>query len=132
MKYLKNDFGLSAKLDEAALLNLGGDIIIEDLLNEKLKISNYCSEIIGLMVVFMIFDEPIGSSGNKELKKYLRKYKTVKLFLVLDYNKFINATKEEAFQIMKEKYLEGINLLNKQKDFDSKKFYSDVKEVFKA
>ena len=131
MKYMDKDFAITSISDEKALYNLNHDRLIENSLNENLSIKEFSSSIEGIVCVFHA-DKESNSEKLQDYKSHKRKYNIVEIHQILDYNKFTSATKEEAIQMMKEKYLEGINLLNKQKDFNSKKFYSDVKEVFKA
>ena len=98
MKLMDNDFAISSISDEKALPQLKYDYIFEDKLNQNLSIKNYSSTIEGLGCIFQAIEPDDISTPPKDVTKHLPEYNVVKLYLILNYNKFINANAKEHYK----------------------------------
>jgi len=102
----------------------------EDILNQVLAIHNYTQDFSEVVFTYMAVNPQIGVE-RKDKIRYSRKEKALELFVNLDRERLEKATQQEALQMMCELYLESIEkYLTKRKDFDAKRYYQDVKEVF--
>ena len=104
---------------------------LANLLNEKLRLQDYCESISSLFVIFQCFDPTNEYVQVKEQLKFKRKIKVIELYLLLDYEKVKNAGKKAMLQMLAKAYLAGIDKLIQRKDFDTKTFIKDVSFVLK-
>ncbi len=104
---------------------------LAELLNEKLKLNDYCESISSLFVIFQCFDPANEYVQVKEQVKFKRKTKVLELYLLLDYSKVKKANKKTMLQLLASSYLAGIEKLIQRKGFDTKTFIKDVRLVFK-
>jgi Immunity protein 44 len=107
------------------------DIInsLENILNTNLKIKNYGNSLDFIFFAPIIM---IDCYNHPNRKKYSRKSKYLSICLQMDYNRAFHATKEELQELMAILYLESIKKYKSWhiKDFDSDKFYQDVRSVW--
>ncbi len=127
------DFVFSSRIDSGSKKNIWFSSVLEDLINKNLSIQNYSEKYIqSLSFIFVVFPDADNGVDWKERKSYTRARKILKLEIKLpDYQRFCDATKQEAMKIMAEQTLRGTEkFLSKVKDFDYHKFYADLKELF--
>jgi hypothetical protein len=107
----------------------GISVYMEDTLNNILKIKNYGSALDYISFVHIIM---IDCYNHPNYKVYSRKKKGLSIFLQLPWNKVPNTSKEELQELMAILYLESIKKYKSWhiKDFDSDKFYQDVRSVW--
>ena len=103
---------------------------LADLLNEKLKLQNYCETVTSLFVIFQCFDPKNEYVKPKVYQRYRRKTKVIELYLTVDYAKAKKAIKRTMLRLFCESYLSGIQSILKRKDFDKKQFYTVVESLF--
>jgi hypothetical protein len=125
------NFEISSASDEKIPFNkFEGELFIKNLLNKKLSIKRY-TDLETIFFVYQAFDpnnEYLNYKDNFILK---RKTKVLELYLNLDYYQLIQSDEEESLELLAETYLKGIDLyLTGRKDFDGKRFYNDVKQLF--
>jgi len=99
-------------------------------INKELTIEKYSNVVKEFCLIYMAL--PPGKAIQRADKlRFSRKYKMLDLFVNMDIARLEKATQQEALQMMCELYLESIEkYLTKRKDFDAKRYYQDVKEVF--
>ena len=108
--------------------------IIQKIIITNLNLSSYSKKRIKhLIFTFIIYPEAWNGVERYEQKYYTRRDKELYLDIkVSDFNKFCQATKKEAQQIMASEILRGTKkFLQNEKDFDYKKFYADLEKLFK-
>jgi len=106
---------------------------IQYLLNKTLNLSEYSTELIKyLTIIFLIFPNDWQGVNWTERKYYKKSEKKFYIDIKFpDYEKFCNATKQEALKIMTEQTLRGTEkFLSKVKGFQFEKFYGDLEKVF--
>ncbi len=107
------------------------DLILKNKLNTNLLLDKYGKEIQTLFFIYQAIEPNNPARIAKDFLRYRKSVKIMELYLTLDYYAFLDATQEEALQMMAKLYLKGIEMfLFKRKDFDGKKFYDDVKNLF--
>jgi len=130
----QSSFTVTAKVDRFVGENRFLLSKISNLLNSKLQIKNYNSDIIqSITITLLMYKAYNGQGVNWQERKYFKR--SEKHFFIdiriSDYDRFCNATREEALKILAQETLRGIEkFLTKVKDFDFPKFYADVKELF--
>jgi len=128
------EFSLSSKTDKLSTNNTLEIKNIERRINNKLKLSEYVSkeQISNLFFTFIILSNDNKGVEWKERKYYNRSRKYFYIDIKFpDYEKFCNATKQEALKIMTEQTLRGTEkFLSKVKGFQFEKFYGDLEKVF--
>ncbi len=102
---------------------------VEKLLKGNLNIQNYGDEIDYLFFIFII-DLP--NSIHKEGYRFYRQKRHLDFQLKLDYFEVLAATPEDVKAMMANLFLNSILLYKKMrmKNFDSQRFYADVKSLF--
>jgi len=129
----KPDFILSSRTDAISYKNIRFYDEIQRKMNIFLEIKNYSFQTYKhITFIFIVLKEHRGGVNWEERKTFDRKNNHLRLELKLsDYDRFCNATREEALKILAQETLRGIEkFLTKVKDFDFPKFYADVKELF--
>ena len=122
--------GFSTLISEDYEKKVVDDVLIEVELNQSLSLNNYTQDFSEVVFTYMAVNPQIGVE-RKDKIRYSRKEKALELFVNLDRERLEKATQQEALQMMCELYLESIEkYLTKRKDFDAKRYYQDVKEVF--
>jgi len=86
-------------------------VTIEDALNQHLQLSNYGTGITKLFFVFIAV--PPENTFHESKIKYSEAERHLEIALKLDYEKLLIANDVEARQMMKELFLEGIELCEK-------------------
>jgi len=129
----KADFVVSAKYKGQASQNAWFVNFLQELMNKKLKAKKYSNIIEHLTIIHLLLPPYNGQGVNWQERKYFKR--SEKHFYIdiriSDYDRFCNATREEALKILAQETLRGIEkFLTKVKDFDFPKFYVDVKELF--
>ncbi len=102
---------------------------LADLLNEKLKISDYSDTVTTLFVIYQCFAPDNEYIKTEAFLRYRRKTKVIELHLLMDYNKVKEATETEMKQMFIELYKSAIPKYLNRKDFDAAKFSSDFKSI---
>ena len=128
------NFTIGVKTDRGSKKNVYFITEINKLLNSKLDIKNYSSNLINYYTTtFLIYPHYNGKGVNWQERKYFKR-KEKKFFIDVrfpDYERFCNADKKEALQIMAEQTLRGTKkYLSKVKGFEFEKFYNDMKQLF--
>jgi hypothetical protein len=102
--------------------------LIQNELNKKFKIVNYCLEIKHLTIIFLIYPEDWNGVNWQERKYFARKEKHFYMDLkITDYNAFCNANQAQALDMLQYELLRGIDTyLSKVKGFDAKRLSNDV------
>jgi len=130
----RSSFVVSAKAEKEALKNIYFTLDIQRLMNETLRISDYSDNHIKYLTYEFIVLKPYDGKGvNWQEKKYFSRNENHFIINIRfpDYEKFCNATKQEALKIMAEQTLRGTEkFLSKVKGFQFEKFYSDLEKVF--
>jgi len=122
--------GTSFMLSDEFVTKLVHNTDIRIPLNLELTIEKYTNTLKRLVLIFIAIN-PNKGLQRADKARYLRKEKKLQLFVNLDRERLEKATQQEALQMMCELYLESIEkYLTKRKDFDAKRYYHDVKEVF--
>ena len=104
------------------------DIKILTLLS-NLTIQNYTTytKIITVLVALAPISFP-----EKERLVVRKKFNKLEIYINLDYEKLLVSTETETLQLIAQTYLLAIErFLMKRKDFDAKKFYTDVEKLFR-
>jgi len=95
----------------------------------KLQIENYASCL--QLTVFLIALSP-ESFKREEKLLFRKKIQEIEIYINLDYEKLLVSTETETLQLIAQTYLLAIErFLMKRKDFDAKKFYTDVEKLFR-
>ncbi len=127
------DFVISAKSDLAAENNIMEMLKMRDLMNDNLILSNYSKVLKNLTLIYIVIKPDHKGVDWKERKYYKRSEQ--KFFIDIrfpEYDRFCNATKEEALQIMAEQTIRGTEkFLSKEKNFDYPKFYNDFTHLLR-
>ena len=124
--------GISAMIDmNVSEKNINFTYEMSNYLSENIDISIYGTKFQQIGLIFMAMN-PTTPSFRPDKKINRWKHKVFDMYInVPDYEKFRTATKTEARKIIAELYLTGIKkYLSKQKDFNHKLFYKDVKKLF--
>ncbi len=127
------NFVVSSKAYIKVAHNSKHSIEIQDTFNKNLAIEKYSNKNIKqLIITYLVYPEIWDGVERKEKSFFKRKER--KFFIDIrfpDYQRFCDATKQEAMKIMAEQTLRGTEkFLSKVKDFDYHKFYADLKELF--
>jgi hypothetical protein len=94
----------------------------------NLDIENYSQSINYLAVYFFILNPKAIPQSDKIT---VRKKQQLEIRINADYDRILKADERETLQIIAETYLKAIEIfLIPRKDFESKKFYEDVKSLF--
>jgi len=95
----------------------------------NLHIQNY-ADLNGITTILVAL-API-SFPEKERLLFRRKIQEIEIYINLDYEKLLVSTETETLQLIAQTYLLAIDrFLMKRKDFDAKKFYTDVEKLFR-
>ncbi len=102
--------------------------ILEVLNQLKIKEYGLALDFIFLILVIHLPTQTL----HKEYKRHSRKYKNLKVQRKLDYEQFVNATDEEALEMMALSFLEVIEQFPKWKikDFDWQRLHTDARKLF--
>jgi len=102
---------------------------IENIINKNLTISNYTNIVNEILFVY-VASNPRGIPRPNKIS-FLRKTKTLQIVYNLDYDTFVATPQNLAIKLMAEAYLQATEkyLINR-KDFNGKKFYDDIKQLF--
>ena len=104
------------------------DVRILTLLS-NLTIQNYTTytKIITILVALAPISFP-----EKERLVVRKKFNKLEIYINLDYKKLLVSTETETLQLIAQTYLLAIErFLMHRKDFDAKKFYTDVEKLFR-
>ena len=130
----KPDFVIGSKTDMYSYKNVRATDEIQNLLNNNLKICDYSENSIKrLTYIYLLLPPYDGKGVNWQEKKYFSRNENHFIINIRfpDYEKFCNATKQEALKIMTEQTLRGTEkFLSKVKGFQFEKFYGDLEKVF--
>ena len=128
------NFVISSKSAPEAEKNINITLELEELLNNRLQLKNYTNIIHNYTIICLILPPYNGQGVDWKERKYFKR-KEKKFFIDIrfpEYERFCNASKQEALQIMAEQTLRGTKkYLSKVKDFDFDKFYTDLVTLFK-
>jgi len=92
-----------------------------------LKPSNYCSVHFTIGVIIAAFSQD--PEKERIIKRKLKN--ELEIRINADYDRLLQADERETLQIIAETYLKAIEIfLLPRKDFEGKKFYEDVKNLF--
>ncbi len=134
MKKLNNGFVISNMSDmKPPRVNVFAGTDLTELLNQKLKMSDYSEKIKEVGLIFMSID-PDTHSFRPDKKIWRWKSQVFDMYInVPDYNVFCTASVKEAEQIINKLFISGIDIyLSKRNDIDYKKLRNDVEMVFQA
>jgi len=129
----KSQFIISSRGDKYSRANLFYTKDLKQIFNKNFSINDYFkNKIKHLAIVFIVLKKPNSGASWQERKYYNNEENELVIELKLsDYDRFCNATREEALKILAQETLRGIEkFLTKVTDFDFPKFYVDVKELF--
>jgi len=122
-------FGFTYDTDIKDFSKFEGTFLIENILNENLKLNNYGDKIQKIVFVYLAVNTD-NFKKTENFIKYRTKSKTIEIGVNLPYNEFIAADKPTALKLLKDAYITGIDtLLSKRKDFESIKFLEDFKKI---
>lgn len=106
---------------------------LENLLEEKMHLSNYGQGLKQIMVSFVVYPDSMPwQKKDKEERIFSLRKKMASLSVELDYEKLLFANSEEAFEMMKIAYysiLEEVLPTFEINFFDFKAFLKDLKEI---
>ncbi len=124
------EFGFTYDTDISNFKKFQGTFEIEKVLNEKIKLADYSTNIQEIVFVYIAVDTQ-KFNGVDNFIKFRRKSKTIELGVNLPYYEFINADKDKELKILKNAYIEGVEtLLSKRKDIDYKKLSENIRQIF--
>lgn len=106
-------------------------LLIEELLNQHLKLSTYGEGLTGIAFVYIV-TPPIDIIHHDEII-YRAKKKELYIEMRLPYEKVAAASEAEVLQMMAQKYLQTFqdtSLWKKLKNFDCEGFSRDVQRLF--
>ncbi len=125
------DFSVSNTTDESIINKMFHGATLNNLLNENLKIKDYSDTVTGVFMIYQSLSPEFAKAlPVSERTVFRRKTKVIEIYTVMDYQTVLNASETEMLQLFKETYLRGVKQFMKRKDFDSERFYEDVKRVF--
>ncbi|AEE49474.1 hypothetical protein [Haliscomenobacter hydrossis] len=107
------------------------DLLIQEFLNQHLKLSTYGEGLTGIAFVYIV-TPPIDVIHQDEII-YRAKKKELYIEMRLSYEKVVAASDAEVLQMMAQKYLQTFqdkSLWKKLKGFDCKGFSRDVQRLF--
>jgi len=122
-------FGFTAKTDEKVLYKVLKFNVIEEVLNSRLSISDYTEKLQKIVFVYLAASPELAIIHD-DFMKYRRKSKCIEIGLNLDYELLTQTEDENVLEILASSYLEGIKKFMQIKDFDYKRFYHDVEQLF--
>jgi hypothetical protein len=94
----------------------------------NLDLKSY-SQTINYLVVYYFILHPKAIPQNDRIS--VRKKQELEIRINADYDRLLQADERETLQIIAETYLKAIEIfLIPRKDFEGKKFYQDVKNLF--
>lgn len=108
-------------------------VLIEELLNQHLKLSTYGEGLIGIAFIYIV-TPPIDMIHHDEII-YRPKKKELYIEMRLSYEKVATASESEVLQMMAQKYLQTFqdkSLWKKLKDFDCEGFSRDLQHLFEG
>lgn len=106
-------------------------IVIEDLCNKHLKLSNYGMGVQQIVFLYMAF-KPDSKMQRLPVKRFIKKSKMIELSLPLNYTQLFEANKAETQWMMGKLYLKSIKIYPELgvENFETLRFYKDVKRLF--
>ncbi len=107
------------------------DLLIQEFLNQHLKLSTYGQVLMGIAFVYIV-TPPIDVIHHDEID-YRAKKKELFIQMRLPYDKVAAATEAEVWHMMAQKYLQTFqdkSLWKKLKGFDCEGFSKDVQRLF--
>ncbi len=95
----------------------------------EIDLGNYTSQSQGLLVIMIALSPE--AFERKECLIYRRKTQEIEIYINMDYQTLLEADEKETLHLISKTYLLAIKrFLSKRKDFDHKRFYADVREIF--
>lgn len=125
-----NKFGFTACVDEEATPKILLYNELENILNVNVDLSDYTKKTNELVFVFIALNPGLSYTQENFIKER-RKTGILELGINLNHSQLLQSTDSEAVELLAEAYLKGIDqFLQNRKDFDGKRFYTDVKRLF--
>ena len=131
MRQLDSGFVISSMADmNSKRANILSAMDIDQLLQQKLKTSDYSDKIKKIGFVFIALDPKKSKRENNKVWRW--KSSVFEMYVnVPDYKKFCKSTEAEARKIIAKLFLSSLETyLSKRKDINYKQLYVDVKEQF--
>jgi len=103
---------------------------IEQLIDNYLDLNNYTSRYVKLLFIYIAV-EPDKFLPRENFFKIRRKTNSLEIAYNVDYYNLMNKQNDDIFKILASTYLQATEkYLFERKDFNGKKFYDDLKQMF--
>ncbi|MFN8257698.1 MAG: hypothetical protein U0W24_18530 [Bacteroidales bacterium] len=103
--------------------------VLQSLLNENLRISDYSEIFKSLLIVFQCFPENSPFFSAMDYKIIRRKTSIIELYSILKYDEIISADEVKIKSMMSEAFLNSIKLHLEINSFNQSQFYLDVQKL---